>query len=107
MKRNLIRGVAVLSVISACLVFSKLIINKTDSNNSLSLEEQRSMHQYHLDNSPFKETLTWDKSKRKNEGLPPDRYFEQMWELTLNPATGKLEDGELTLLREQLIANRS
>lgn len=71
------------------------------------IENLRSQHQNYLDDSPFTETLKWDKKKRKLNGLPPNRYFEQMYELTLNPSTGKLDDGELTALREQLIQARS
>lgn len=73
-----------------------------NGEQDLTLQEKRDAHAKIMANSPFKETLTWDKKKRKKEGLPPNRYFEQMWELTVNPSTGKLDDGELTLLREQL-----
>lgn len=84
-----------------------------DTNNykltvdQLTIEQQRQQHKNYLVNSPFKETLTWDKTKRKLNGLPPNRYFEQLWELTINPTTGKLDDGELTLLREQLVQQRN
>ena len=54
--------------------------------------------------APFKETLTWDKKKRKQAGLPPNRYFEQMWELSINPSTGKLDNDGLNIIRENLIA---
>ena len=40
-------------------------------------------------------------------GLPPNKYFEQMWELTIDPATGKLNDGNLNFIREELIRQRS
>ena len=55
------------------------VISKKDANTQLTIEEQRAAHAEILANSPFKETLTWDKKKRKLEGLPPNRYFEQMW----------------------------
>nr|WP_321233007.1 GEVED domain-containing protein [uncultured Psychroserpens sp.] len=80
---------------------------KADINSNLTIQQQRELHKNHLNNSPFKNTLTWDKKKRKQNGLPPNRYFEQMWELTLNPSTGRLDDGELTVLREQLIHQRA
>ncbi|MCK8478976.1 fibronectin type III domain-containing protein [Psychroserpens algicola] len=79
---------------------------KTEIEAQLSVEELREKHKIYLNNSPFKNTLTWDKKKRKQNGLPPNRYFEQMWELTLNPSTGRLDDGELSLLREQLVQQR-
>jgi len=79
----------------------------TETENELSIQELREKHENYLKNSPFKKTLTWDNKKRKLNGLPPNRYFEQMWELTINPSTGKLDDGELTLLREQIIQQRA
>ena len=75
-------------------------------NQEQSITELRKAHEEFLKNSPFKETMTWDKKKRMLNGLPPNQYFEQMWELSVNPATGRLDDGELTLLREQLIEDR-
>ena len=56
------------------------------------IETQRETHANFLKNSPFKERLQWDKKTRKLNGLPPNKYFEQMWELTINPNTGRLED---------------
>ncbi|GAA3631342.1 hypothetical protein [Flavivirga jejuensis] len=70
------------------------------------ISKQREQHSEFLKNSPFIETLTWDKKTRKQKGLPPNRYFEQMWELTINPGTGKLDIEELTNLREQLKKER-
>ena len=73
-----------------------------EASSRAKIEEQRNLHSEFLKNSPYKEILTWDKKKRKLEGLPPNRYFEQMWELTINPTTGKLDDGNLTKIREEL-----
>jgi chitodextrinase len=100
-----------LLLVSVALIFgvygiTNYVISKKDVNPQLTIEEQRKAHAEVLANSPFTETLTWDKKKRKNEGLPPNRYFEQMWELTVNPSTGRLDDGDLTLLRKQLTENR-
>lgn len=101
-KLQFLSGVIVILLLSVG-TFS-LLNNKETSN--LTLQEERNAHAKVIANSPFKETLTWDKKKRKKEGLPPNRYFEQMWELTVNPSTGKLDDGQLTLLREELESNR-
>ncbi|WP_353777305.1 GEVED domain-containing protein [Winogradskyella sp. 3972H.M.0a.05] len=87
-------------------IFQTKTEETSTDTNQVSIEELREKHKSFLENSPFKETLTWDKKKRKLNGLPPNRYFEQMWELSINPSTGKLDDGELTLLREQLIQQR-
>jgi len=82
-------------------------VSCNNSNQKISTtEELRQTHKKHLQNSPFKETLKLTKKERKAEGLPPNKYYEQMWELTINPATGQLEDSSLTQLREDIIRNR-
>lgn len=72
-----------------------------------SIEEQRKTYQQFLDQSPFTESLSWDKKTRKQNGLPPNKYYEQMWELTINPRTGKLEDGKLQIIQEEIKSNRT
>ena len=84
MKKNLSFFTGILLLISVVA----LIFLNNNQNSELTLEQQRKAHAEIIANSPFKESLTWDKKKRKNEGLPPNRYFEQMWELTVNPSTG-------------------
>jgi len=92
----------------AIVILASVVTLKTmDYYESKKIAEKRRVHQEFMDNSPFKESLTWDKKERKLKGLPPNKYYEQMWELTINPATGKLNDGDLTLLREDLIKQRS
>ncbi|MDB2701799.1 Ig-like domain-containing protein [Flavobacteriaceae bacterium] len=46
------------------------------------------LHQYFLQNSPFKETKHMGKLDRFALGLTPDRYFEEIYELTIDPSTG-------------------
>ena len=46
------------------------------------------LHQYFLQNSPFKETKHMAKLDRFALGLTPDRYFEEIYELTIDPSTG-------------------
>ena len=93
-------------IILLLLSVGTYVLSNNNEELDVTLEQKREAHAKIIANSPFKETLTWDKRKRKKKGLPPNRYFEQMWELTVNPTTGKLDDGELTLLREQLELNR-
>ncbi|RZN74491.1 MAG: hypothetical protein EVB12_08285, partial [Winogradskyella sp.] len=92
------------------LIVAISVFTLTTENESkkeyLSLDEQRLQHAKVVASSPFKETLTWDKKKRKQAGLPPNRYFEQMWELSINPSTGKLDNDELNIIRENLRVER-
>lgn len=91
----------------ALIVLSSIVtVKMIDKYESQKIQEKRKVHSEFLENSPYKESLSWDKKVRKKNGLPPNKYFEQMWELTINPATGKLDDGKLTLLREQLLQDR-
>ncbi|SHF68355.1 Por secretion system C-terminal sorting domain-containing protein [Tenacibaculum mesophilum] len=71
------------------------------------LAEQRKVHCTFLKESPLNESLKWGKKERKLRGLPPNRYFDQMQLLTMNPATGKMEDGSLAGLREDLLKKRA
>jgi chitodextrinase len=100
--RLLISSLSVLLIIGLVFTYSN---KETKEKNAI--DSQRELYAEFLKNSPYQETLTWDKKKRKLEGLPPNRYFEQMWEMTINPSTGQLEDGKLAQLRMQLIQERA
>lgn len=99
-KRLLLIGEISLSLLVIGLMFHSF------SKEKLTIKQLRKRHAEFLKNSPYKESLTWDKKTRKLKGLPPNKYFEQLWELTINPNTGKLENGELTKLREEIIRSR-
>ena len=51
----------------------------------------KELHEFFLNNSPYKETQLLNRSERKAEGLPPNQYHEQLFDLTLNPTTGKVD----------------
>jgi chitodextrinase len=97
-------------LLSGSLFLTLLVIlflnNYSKKEEKSTLQAQREQLKKHIENSPFTESLTWDKKTRKNKGLPPNKYFEQMWELTINPSTGKLDDGGLTQIRESILQNR-
>ena len=50
-------------------------------------------HAYYLSQSPYTESLQLSKKQRFKEGLPPDRFHEQIFELTMDPTTGKPDVG--------------
>ena len=64
-----------------------LFINNLLSTTSI--EKSREIHANHLKNSPFKSPLKLGKTDRMKAGLPPNRYMERMWELTMNPTLGR------------------
>ena len=78
-------------------------------NNDSSTAETaaRVKHKFFLDNSPFKETKGLTKTQRKANSLPPNAYFEEEWELTMNPEKGRPTPENLEAIREQLNAEAS
>ncbi len=95
MKRILYSLLGVLLVISF-----GLFINKSKESNNIA--ELRIQHKEFLKNSPFKETLKLSKKDRKAKRLPPNKYSERMWELTMNPTIGAPEPEKLFQLQEKL-----
>ena len=85
----------------AFLIVLGLLINSnnTDVNEIDKLREQ---HTAFLNNSPFKETLNLSRKERKAYGVPPGKYFEEMWSLTLDPATGRPHPERVLRLQEAL-----
>lgn len=97
MKKTLLPLLGVLFLIS----ISFFLINKAPKSNN-KIAELREQHKAFLKNSPFKETLKLSKKERKAKGIPPNKFYERQWELTMNPATGKPEPEKLLQLQEQL-----
>jgi len=59
--------------------------------NNIFFSYKRSVHSDNLKNSLIKSTYKLNKSERKKISLPPNQYQEKMWELSMNPITGKTE----------------
>ena len=97
-----------ISVISiSYFVFYRGAISEITTNEILQLREK---HANYLKNSPFKKTLKLSKKERKSLRIPPNKYLERQWELTMDPATGKPQPERLFSLQESLrskgIANK-
>ena len=74
--------------------------------DSLSINYKRSVHKENLENSPFKETYNLSKEERRKIELPPNKYSEKMWELSMNPMEGKPNPEKLFELQYELRKNR-
>ena len=59
--------------------------------NNIFFSYKRSVHSDNLKNSSIKSTYSLTKLERKKINLPPNKYQEKMWELSMNPITGKTE----------------
>lgn len=66
----------------------------------------RKKHETFLKNSPFKKVIDLSKSDRKAMGIPPNKYYESEWELTMNPETGRPNPENLVALRQKLEKER-
>ena len=89
-------------VVSAFIVISIVFLCFMFDFEKKSIEDLREQHADFLKGSPFKETLKLTKKERKHEGLPPNKYYEREWELTMNPATGIPEPDKVLELQKKL-----
>ena len=70
--------------------------------NNLLFSYKRSVHSKNLKNSPVKSTYELTRSERKKNNLPPNKYQEKIWELSMNPMTGKPDIDDLFELQFNL-----
>jgi hypothetical protein len=77
-----------------------------NENASVSVEELKQKHKENLEKSPFTENLKLSKKERLANGLPPNKYFEEQWELTMNPALGRPTPEKVLELQQQLLEQR-
>ncbi|WP_282072600.1 T9SS type A sorting domain-containing protein [Polaribacter atrinae] len=87
----------------AVIFIFKFIYNVVKTEKVTKLREK---HQSYLDNSPFKESKGLSKKERRGLGLPPNAYNEQMWELTLDPNTGRPMPERVLKIQEELKEQR-
>ena len=73
-----------------------------DYKNESNINEKRLVHQNFLQNSPFLITKDLSKSERRSRELPPNSYNEKIWELSMNPATGRPEPEKLFKIQKEL-----
>ena len=115
MKKNLF-----LSIILMIFFVSGFTQTKVNSKNkrknlivtcvekpSKEINALREKHANFLKNSPYKITKTYSKKESLAMGLPPNKYYEQNWELTMNPETGRPDTDKLEALRKQLEAEKT
>lgn len=91
------------------VAISSRVIKSEIKNNKivdLNAEKTRKQHEQFLNQSPFKNSTSMSKADRKLAGLAPNKYFEQEWELTMDPKTGKPDIQGLYSLRKQLADER-
>lgn len=83
----------------------KIASNKTKPDKKT--KALRKQHAKFLASTPFTKTLNLSKKERKAIGIPPNKYYESEWELTMNPATGRPTVENLEALKNQLQRERA
>ncbi len=105
MKKNLLISICTFVFIAAGFSQEKVeksskLAAKTEDNTAVSkktkttrpdkkTKELRKKLAYFQAHSPFKKVILLSKDERKQNGLPPNKYYESEWELSMNPATGR------------------
>jgi hypothetical protein len=80
---------------------------RTKSEEEIPAKTLKEQHVYHIENSPFKASKNLSRSTRKQQGLPPNAYFEQQWELTMNPNLGRPTPETLFRLQQELLSQNT
>ena len=90
-----------------CIVMiGGLVYTLHETNSKTEAEILREKHAYFLENSPFEKTKKLSRAERKSMGLPPNAYNEQMWELTMDPSTGRPMPERVFKLQQKLKESR-
>ena len=79
--------------------------NKSETGDEIA--RLRKQHEEFLLHSPFAKTQEMTKAERKKSGIPPNKYAERQWELTMNPVTGRPTPEKLIDIRKEMIARRN
>lgn len=71
------------------------------------VEILRAKHAEFLKNSPFRNTTHLSRKDRKGMGLPPNAYYERLWELTMNPVLGYPTLDKINLLQDEIYSAKN
>ena len=86
-------------ILFACSVGAFALIAMHHYGKKDSIEE---LHKYHLENSLYKESHKLSKKERFEAGLPPDKFYEQLYDLTIDPTTGEQDIESKVRISRQL-----
>lgn len=85
-KKLLFIGTFALAAVAAVSIYNES--NSDSAQNTSEITKLREKHQQFLENHPFNESLALDKKARLENGLPPNKYNEQEFLLTMDPELG-------------------
>lgn len=90
---------------TSCYLF--FTYNSKEENKQVAINNTKTIHKQNLDNNPFKESLKLTKPERKAVRLTPNKYNEEQWILTMNPALGRPTPIKLAELQKELLQNQN
>jgi len=97
---------ALLSIVGlVCLgVVGYITFNNQDDSakESNDIALTKSQHKKFIENSPFLDVSKLSKKERKAQGLPPNKYLEREWELSMNPELGRPTPENLDQIRKDI-----
>ena len=82
---------------------SKKVAKNTSKPDKKTLELRKKLAYYQA-HSPFQKTLQLSSSERKEQGIPPNKYYENEWELTMSPTLGRPTPENIAMVRKSLEA---
>lgn len=104
MKKNILFTIA---IICGVLLITRFA-NQDKTNTHLSnIDKIKTLHKQNIDQNPFKETLQLSKEERKKIGLPPNKYNEEQWVLSMNPELGRPTPIKVAQLQKELLEQQS
>lgn len=75
----------------------------SEESNLTDISKTKELHKQNLKKHPFTETLKLSKKERKQLGIPPNKYNEEQWVLTMNPELGRPTPNKVAELQKELL----
>ena len=76
--------------------------NKKEKPSKKTIELRKKLA-YYQDHSPFLKTKNATQPNDRPNGVPPNKYYENEWELTMNPVLGRPTPENLEVIRKELL----
>ncbi|MEP3837980.1 MAG: PA domain-containing protein [Algibacter sp.] len=98
--------ISVLAVLGLVGIIGISIYSTQNKHISIAKNNIKEIHKKNIDNHPFVQSLKLSKKDRKKLGIPPNKYNEEQWVLTMNPELGRPTPYKVVELQKELIEKR-
>ncbi len=79
--------------------------NKIEKASKKTIELRKKLA-YYQEHSPFLKIKNAKQGNNQTNGIPPNKYYENEWELTMNPFLGRPTPENLEVIRKELLVER-